>query len=93
MKPAPFKYLAPGTVEEALAALAEHGDDARPLAGGQSLVPLMNMRIARPTVLVDLNRVAGLDGVEVDGDALVLARWCGNRRPRPIRWWPETARC
>ena len=72
MKPAPFKYLAPGTVEEALAALAEHGDDARPLAGGQSLVPLMNMRIARPTVLVDLNRIAGLDGVEVDGDALVL---------------------
>ena len=72
MKPAPFRYLAPGTVEEALAALAEHGDDARPLAGGQSLVPLMNMRIARPTVLVDLNAVAGLDGVEVDGDALVL---------------------
>ena len=72
MKPAPFKYVVPGTVDEALAALAEHGDDARPLAGGQSLVPLMNMRIARPAVLIDLNRVAGLDGVEADGDALVL---------------------
>ena len=72
MKPAKFAYLAPATVEEALAALAAYGDDARPLAGGQSLVPLMNMRIARPAVLVDLNRVAGLDGIGVEGDTLVL---------------------
>ena len=72
MKPAKFKYVVPDTVEEALAVLAEHGDDARPLAGGQSLVPLMNMRIARPAVLVDLNRVTGLDAVTADSGALVL---------------------
>ena len=72
MKPAKFKYVVPDTVEEALAVLAEHGDDARPLAGGQSLVPLMNMRIARPAVLVDLNRVAGLDAVTADSGDLVL---------------------
>lgn len=57
MKPAPFKYLAPRTLDEALAYLAEHGYDAKPLAGGQSLVPAMNFRLATPAVLVDLNRV------------------------------------
>ncbi len=60
MKPAVFSYLDPRTVEEALAALAEHGDDASVLAGGQSLIPLLNMRLARPEVVVDINRVAGL---------------------------------
>ena len=55
MKPAPFEYFAPETAEEALALLAEYGMDARPLAGGQSLVPLINMRMAQPAVLVDLN--------------------------------------
>ena len=72
MKPAKFKYLAPTTIDEALAALAEYGDDARPLAGGQSLVPLMNMRIARPTVLVDFNRVAGLHGISAKNETLVM---------------------
>jgi len=62
MKPAPFEYAAPASVDEALALLAE--EEARPLAGGQSLVPLLNMRFARPTLLVDLDRVAGLDTVE-----------------------------
>jgi CO/xanthine dehydrogenase FAD-binding subunit len=61
MKPAPFELVRPATLDEALASLAEHGDDAKPLAGGQSLVPVLNMRLLRPTVLVDLNRVAGLD--------------------------------
>ncbi|MBU0704306.1 MAG: xanthine dehydrogenase family protein subunit M [Chloroflexi bacterium] len=60
MKPAPFKYYAPTTVEEALAHLAEHGYDAKPLAGGQSLIPTMNFRLAQPAVLVDLNNVAEL---------------------------------
>ena len=60
MKPAPFKYFAPTALEEALALLAEYGDEARPLAGGQSLVPAMNFRLARPEVLVDLNRVPEL---------------------------------
>jgi CO/xanthine dehydrogenase FAD-binding subunit len=61
VKPAPFLYLRPTTVAEALAALQEHGDEAKVLAGGQSLVPLLNMRFARPAVLVDVNRVGGLD--------------------------------
>ena len=60
MKPAPFDYFSPATVEEALALLDEHGGDAKPLAGGQSLIPAMNFRLARPAVLVDLNRIADL---------------------------------
>jgi 2-furoyl-CoA dehydrogenase FAD binding subunit len=63
MKPAAFDYLRPESVDEALAALGEHGDDAKVLAGGQSLVPLLNMRLARPALLVDVNRL-GLDWVE-----------------------------
>jgi aerobic carbon-monoxide dehydrogenase medium subunit len=65
VKPAAFDYVAAGTVEEALSALRD--GDAKVLAGGQSLVPLLNMRLARPSLLVDLNRVPGLDGIEVDG--------------------------
>ena len=60
MKPAPFKYYAPSTVDEALGRLAEHGWDAKVLAGGQSLVPMMNFRLAQPAVLVDLNGVSEL---------------------------------
>ncbi len=60
MKPPTFEYHAPRSVEEALALLAEHGLDAKPLAGGQSLVPAMNFRLARPAVLVDLNRIEEL---------------------------------
>jgi CO/xanthine dehydrogenase FAD-binding subunit len=61
VKPAPFAYERPDTVEEAAALLAEHGDEAKVLAGGQSLVPVLNFRLLRPAVLVDVNRVAGLD--------------------------------
>jgi len=60
MKPAPFKYYAPATVEEALALLAKYGYDAKALAGGQSLIPTMNFRLAQPSVLVDLNRIVQL---------------------------------
>jgi CO/xanthine dehydrogenase FAD-binding subunit len=60
MKPAPFEYYAPATVDEALARLAEYGWDAKVLAGGQSLIPMMNFRLAQPAVLVDLNNVAEL---------------------------------
>ena len=63
MKPPPFDYVRPETLEEALNELERGGEDAKPLAGGQSLVPLLNMRLARPSLLVDLNRVAGLDAV------------------------------
>src|SRR4051794_13118096 len=72
MKPAPFELVRPTSLDEALAALAEHGDEAKPLAGGQSLVPVLNMRLLRPAVLVDLNRVRGLDGVERDNGTLRL---------------------
>jgi CO/xanthine dehydrogenase FAD-binding subunit len=64
MKPAPFAYERPGTLEEAVSLLREHGDEAKVLAGGQSLVPLLNLRLARPQVIVDINRVAGLDRQE-----------------------------
>ena len=60
MKPAPFAYRDPDTVEEVLALLAEYGDDAKLLAGGQSLGPMLNMRLASPSLIVDLNRVAAL---------------------------------
>ena len=60
MKPAPFQYYAPDTLEEALALLQEHGWDAKVLAGGQSLIPTMNFRLAQPAVLVDLNRIVEL---------------------------------
>ena len=65
MKPPPFRYLRPESLEEALAVLAEHGDEARVLAGGCSLVPMLNMRLARPEVLVDVNRLEGLAGVSL----------------------------
>lgn len=72
MKPAPFDYYDPTTLEEALALLREHGDDAKLLAGGQSLIPMLNMRLARPKVLIDLNRVEGLAYVRDDSTHLAV---------------------
>jgi carbon-monoxide dehydrogenase medium subunit len=68
MKPAPFKYRRPESLEEALEIFAELGSDAKALAGGQSLVPAMNFRLARPAVLVDLNRIASLAYTEEGSD-------------------------
>ncbi len=68
MKPAPFRYFAPQTLDEALSLLAEHGYDAKALAGGQSLVPAMNFRLAQPAVLVDLNRIPELAFVQAADD-------------------------
>jgi CO/xanthine dehydrogenase FAD-binding subunit len=74
VKPARFEYARPASLDEALDLLAEHGDEAKVLAGGQSLVPLLNMRFARPGLLVDVNRVPGLDGIaEEDGRVRVGA--------------------
>ncbi len=67
MKPVAFRYERPETVEEAAALLDEHGDEAKVLAGGQSLVPAMNMRLSRPSVLVDVNRLPLSDVVGVNG--------------------------
>ena len=68
MKPAPFDYFAPQSLDEALSLLAEHGDEAKLLAGGQSLIPVMNFRLAAPTVLIDLNNVPSLDYVRANGN-------------------------
>ena len=67
MKPAPFKYIAVTSLEHALALKAEHGDDARFLAGGQSLIPAMNFRLARPAILIDINGIEALTGVTSNG--------------------------
>ncbi|WIY02547.1 xanthine dehydrogenase family protein subunit M [Amycolatopsis mongoliensis] len=72
MIPASFDYLRPSTVDEAVQALASAGEDAKVLAGGQSLLPVLRMRLATPTTLIDLGRVAELRGVRDDGDALVI---------------------
>ena len=70
MKPSTFVHHAPHSVDEALAVLAEFGPDAKVLAGGQSLIPILNMRLATPGHLVDINRVPGLDTIEVTPDAV-----------------------
>ena len=72
MIPAAFDYLAPTTVEEALAALAEHGDEAKILAGGQSLLPVLRMRLNAPEMIIDLGRIETLRGISEDGDHLVI---------------------
>ena len=80
MKPAKFDYHAPQTREEALELMAQYGDDARPLAGGQSLMPMLNLRLARPAVVVDLNRVAGMDGIGVAADAMTIGAMTRQRQ-------------
>ena len=72
MKPAPFDYLRAGTVQEAQAALAAEGEGARVIAGGQSLVAMLNMRLARPTLLVDVMHVAGGAEIRVERGQLVV---------------------
>ena len=74
MKPPAFDYYAPGTLDAALALLAEHGSDAKPLAGGQSLIPAMNFRVLQAPILIDLNRLAELAGIQqVDGELRIGA--------------------
>jgi carbon-monoxide dehydrogenase medium subunit len=70
--PSPFDYVAASSVEEAVQALAQAGEDAKVLAGGQSLVPVLRLRLATPTTLVDLNKISELRGVREDGDAIVV---------------------
>lgn len=72
MKPAPFRYLRAETIDEAVDSLAREGEDAKVLAGGQSLVPALNMRLVRPSVLVDVNRVGGLSGVTHENGSLAV---------------------
>ncbi len=79
MKPAPFNLFRPKTIDEALALLQSHGDEAKVLAGGQSLVPLMNFRLAQPHNLIDLNLVAGLDQIKFDDQTLSLGAMVRQR--------------
>jgi len=79
MKPPRFDYLLPSSLDEALGILAQHGDQAKVLAGGQSLVPLLNFRLVRPTYLVDLNDIPGLDGIRVDGSRLAIGAMTRQR--------------
>lgn len=72
MIPAQFDYHAPASVDEALTLLAQAGDDAKILAGGQSLIPVLKLRMAAPEVLIDLGKVDGLSGIRDDGDALLI---------------------
>jgi 2-furoyl-CoA dehydrogenase FAD binding subunit len=88
MKPRPFDYVRPDTVDEALAILAEHGDDARVLAGGQTLIAMLNLRVVEPAVLVDITRIPELDAIsEVDGKIEVGAAVTQNR----LLAWPPLA--
>jgi carbon-monoxide dehydrogenase medium subunit len=70
--PAPFEYARPSTLDEAVSALAEGGEDAKALAGGQSLLPLLRLRMAAPSLLIDLGDIDELRGVREDGDELVI---------------------
>lgn len=72
MIPPAFEYLRPTTIPEAIALLQQHGDDAKILSGGQSLIPMMKLRIARPAYLVDINRIAGLSYVKEEGGFLKI---------------------
>src|SRR5687767_13036750 len=72
MIPAPFDYKVPTSVDEALQLLAEGGDDAKIIAGGQSLLAVMKLRLAAPELLVDLAKIDSLRGVRDDGDAIVI---------------------
>ncbi len=95
MKPPAFDYAAPATVEEAVRLLGQHEGEAKILAGGQSLMPLLNMRLARPTLLVDLGRVDGLDYIhEIDGGLAIGAmtpQRTVERSPLVARMYPLLA--
>jgi carbon-monoxide dehydrogenase medium subunit len=80
MKPAAFQYFAPRSLDEALDLLAEHGEEGKILAGGQSLVPAMNFRMARPRSLVDINRIAALDYVREEGATLRIGALARHAR-------------
>ena len=79
MKPAPFRYFRPTALDEALALLAEHGGAAKPLAGGQSLIPAMNFRLARPQALVDLGGIAELAYVRSEPERVTIGAMTRQR--------------
>ncbi|MEP5622169.1 MAG: FAD binding domain-containing protein, partial [Hyphomicrobiales bacterium] len=72
MIPGEFEYHRPSSVAEAVAILVKHGDEARPLSGGHSLIPMMKLRMAAPEHLVDLGNIADLKGIREDGNTIVI---------------------
>ena len=86
MKPRPFDYARPDTVEEVLALLAEYGDDARILAGGQSLLPMLNLRLIDPAALIDISRIAGLDAIRDRGDIIEIGAAVTQNK---LMAWPQ----
>jgi 2-furoyl-CoA dehydrogenase FAD binding subunit len=88
MKPRPFDYVCPDTVEEAVAVLAEYGDDARVLAGGQSLLAMLNLRLADPSVLVDITRIAELDAIRDLGEKVEVGAAVTQNK---LLVWPQLA--
>ena len=84
MKPAPFDYVRAETLAEAVDVLAAEGSDAAVIAGGQTLVPLLSMRMARPKVVVDIMHVGELAGVVIEDDAIRVGGW-ENGRLRSVR--------
>jgi 2-furoyl-CoA dehydrogenase FAD binding subunit len=88
MKPRRFDYVRPDSVEEAVAVLGEYGDAAAVLAGGQSLMAMMNLRIAEPAVLIDIARLKELDDIKVAGDAVEVGAAVTQNR---LKDWPELA--
>jgi 2-furoyl-CoA dehydrogenase FAD binding subunit len=88
MKPRRFDYVRPDTVAEALALLAEHGDAAKVLAGGQSLMAMLNLRLLEPAVLIDIARLAELDTIKMAGDKVEVGAAVIQNR---LKDWPELA--
>ena len=72
MIPAPFDYVRPTTLDEAIRLLAANGDEAKLLAGGHSLLPLVKLRLANPKILIDLSRISGLSGIRQEGDQIII---------------------
>jgi carbon-monoxide dehydrogenase medium subunit len=88
MKPHPFDYYAPATIDQVIELLKQHGQDARVLAGGQSLVPMLNFRLSAPSVMIDLNRVAGMSHIREEGGHLHFG---AMTRQRAIEFSPLVA--
>ena len=95
MKPAPFEYHAPDSIEQAVELYSQYSGEAKILAGGQSLVPAMNFRVVQPSVLVDLNRVGELSYIREDGDVLRIGSMSRERHlefdPLIPKWAPLLA--
>lgn len=95
MKPAWFDYYAPRALEEALHILGDAGDEGRVLAGGQSLMPMLNLRLLSPAVLVDINRIAALEGLRAEKDCLTVGALVRHadllRSPEVREGWPLLA--